>query len=72
MEIYRLKEAFIIFWAVLTHKNYLFASTQNNTRPKGRCYFYISENAKQCAAFLDAVIDTTSIIRNYKNNKINN
>ncbi len=62
MEIYRLKEAFMIFWAVLAHKNYLFASSRYSDKAKG-CLFFTSEPAEHNKNFLESVIEMTNIIK---------
>lgn len=49
---YRLKEAFIIFWAVLTHRNYLFAFSRHSYDSK-KCLFLISVPAEHSSVFLE-------------------
>nr|DAM11076.1 MAG TPA: hypothetical protein [Bacteriophage sp.] len=47
----RLKEAFIIFWAVLTHRNYLFASSRHSYDSKKNVNFLISVPAEHSSVF---------------------
>ena len=49
----RLKEAFIIFWAVLTHRNYLFASSRRSYDSKKNVNFLISVPAEHSSVFLE-------------------
>lgn len=49
---YRIKEAFIIFWAVLTQRNYLFASSRHSYDTK-KCLFLISVPAEHSSVFLE-------------------
>lgn len=60
---YRLKEAFIIFWAVLTHKNYLFASSRYSDKAK-KCLFFTSDPAEHNSCFLDSVSEIATSLSN--------
>lgn len=63
MEIYRLKEAFMIFWAVLTHKNYLFASSKYADKAN-KCLFFTSTPAEHNSAFLESVAKVATSLNN--------
>lgn len=49
----RLKKAFIIFWAVLTRRNYLFASSRHSYDSKKNINFLISVPAEHSCVFLE-------------------
>lgn len=63
---YRLKEALIAFWVVLTHKYYVFASVSSDHR-KYKSSFYCSKPAEKNPVFWTVIKDF--IIQGFKNGK---
>lgn len=62
-ETYRIKEAFVIFWTVLTHKYYFFASAKDlKIGVSKRCY--ISDPAEKSDYFLRKVSEFTRKMAN--------
>lgn len=70
-ESYRFKEAFIIFWTVLTHKYYFFASAKDlKLGVCKRCY--ISDPAEKSVFFLRTVSKYTRKMAMKKDNDTQN
>lgn len=59
---YRLKEAIVIFWAVLTHKYYFFASVKRiSADTPAVCY--LSSQAEKTPVFCEAVSEYADKVR---------
>lgn len=59
---YRLKEAIVIFWAVLTHKYYFFASVKRISADTP-AFCYLSSQAENTPVFCEAVSEYADKVR---------